>query len=318
MLSAQVTDWSLPPKPVQVIPPPLPVDESKVQIRVLATGLHQLVRSRASGKHYTSGSLPHTPGVDGVGVDVSSGKDVYFSTLAGGTGSFAEIVNIPTGDITEIPAGVEPVVAAAFMNPVMSSWMGLRKRVDFLKNRTGKEGRPWKVFILGVTSASGKLAIKIARSLGATSVIGAARNASALSQLPLDASITLQTPSETDFSAAADADVVLDYLYGPWVEAYLASATTASATNPLTWVSIGAMAGGEAAVPAGGLRRRDVTLRGSGPGAWEVKDLADEAEGMLRVLEGERLEGVREVRMEDVEEGWTAKGKERVVLVFGK
>ncbi|KAJ3463400.1 hypothetical protein MRS44_008186 [Fusarium solani] len=264
MLSAEVAEWGATPKPMRILPPPAPIHEEEVEIRVLATGLHQLVRTRAAGKHYTSTSLPHVPGVDGVGVNVSTGKKSYFTTLTTGEGTFAEIVNVPVED-----------------NPVMSSWMGLKKRVDFLKDRKGKEGKPWKVLIMGATSASGKIAIKVARTLGATQVVGAARNKDALAALPLDSTIVLQDPpTSTDFSAAADADVVLDYLYGPWPAAYLTSASTASAKNALTWVGIGAMAGDGAEIPAAGLRRRDVSVRGAGPGAWKLEEYAAEVAGI--------------------------------------
>jgi NADPH:quinone reductase-like Zn-dependent oxidoreductase len=203
MLSAEVTEWGQTPKPVKVIPPQTPVNDSETEIRVLAAGLHQLVRSRAAGKHYTATELPHRPGVDGVGVNVSTGKNVYFSLLGTTGGSYAEIVNAPTRSIVELPDGVDPVVAAAMINPVMASWMALRKRVDLKENG-------FKVFINGVTTASGKIAIKVARHLGATSVVGSARNEEALSKLDLDASVVLaSTPTETDFSSAADADIVL-------------------------------------------------------------------------------------------------------------
>ncbi|KAM5348988.1 hypothetical protein ACJ41O_008811 [Fusarium nematophilum] len=320
ILSAEVAEWGAAPKTMEILPPPSPIHDTDVQIRVLATGLHQVVRTRAAGKFYIPLELPHVPGVDGVGVNVSTGKKVYFSTLASSQGTFAEVVNVPVADVAEVPEGVDPVVAAAMMNPVMSSWMALRKRVDFLRDRTDKEGKPWKVLILGATSASGKIAIKVARTLGATQVIGAARNADALAKLPLDGTVLLkEQPTETDFSAAADVDVVLDYLYGPWPAAYLMSATTAEAKNPVTWVGIGALAGDGAGIPAAGLRKRDVSLRGSGPGAWRVEELGGEMEGMLGVLVGEEEDGgIVRVRMEDVEEGWNRRERGRVVFVFGE
>ncbi|KAH6885273.1 hypothetical protein B0T10DRAFT_492325 [Thelonectria olida] len=317
IISTQVSEWGSPPKVVKISPPAAPSDDSTIQIRVLATGLHQLVKLRAAGKHYTSGPLPHTPGVDGTGVDVKTGKLVYFSTLGDlGAGSFSEIVNVPREHTTEIPEGVDPVQAAGLMNPVMSGWMALRKRVDFVKNGEKKE---WTCFILGVTSASGKIAIKVARMLGATRIVGAARNEAALKALGIDDYVVLKdTPTETDFTAAAEADVVLDYLYGPWINAFLSSPTTKTATTPLTWVQIGSLAGMDGSVPAAGLRSRDVTVRGSGPGAWSVGELSLEQAGMLGVLVGVKEADVREVRIEDVEAEWEKGGKGRVVFVFGK
>ncbi|CAJ0545270.1 hypothetical protein HG530_008294 [Fusarium avenaceum] len=315
ILSAEVTEWGQAPKSIKVSPPPAPTSEKETQIKVLATGLHQLVRSRAAGKHYTATELPHIPGVDGVGIDVSTGKKVYFSLLGTTQGSYAEVLNAPSHNIVELPEGVDPVVAAAMINPVMASWMALRKRVDW----SGREGKPFKVFINGVTSASGKIAIKVARHLGASSVVGAARNSDALSKLDLDAGIVLQeTPSETDFSSAADADIVLDFLYGPWPSAYLLSPSTASAKNPITWINIGSMAGDAGEISAMGLRRRDVTLRGSGPGSWNPAELGAETVGMLKVLVGQSDEGLKKYRIEDVEKGWSDKGRDRVVFVLGE
>jgi NADPH:quinone reductase-like Zn-dependent oxidoreductase len=312
MLSAEVTEWGQTPKPVKVIPPQTPVNDSETEIRVLAAGLHQLVRSRAAGKHYTATELPHRPGVDGVGVNVSTGKNVYFSLLGTTGGSYAEIVNAPTRSIVELPDGVDPVVAAAMINPVMASWMALRKRVDLKENG-------FKVFINGVTTASGKIAIKVARHLGATSVVGSARNEEALSKLDLDASVVLaSTPTETDFSSAADADIVLDFLYGPWPNAFLLSASTASAKNAITWINIGSMAGDGGDISAMGLRRRDVTVRGSGPGSWDPKELGAETVGMLKVLVGVGSDGLKKYRFEDIEKGWNDKGRDRVVFVFGE
>ncbi|CEI63870.1 hypothetical protein FVEN_g9169 [Fusarium venenatum] len=312
MLSAEVTEWGQTPRPVKVVPPQAPTNDSETEIRVLATGLHQLVRSRTAGKHYTATELPHRPGVDGVGVNVSTGKNVYFSLLGTTGGSYAEIVNAPTRSIVELPDGVDPVVAAAMINPVMASWMALRKRVDL-------KDKGFKVFINGVTTASGKIAIKVARHLGATSVVGSARNQEALSKLDLDASVILaSTPTETDFTSAADADIVLDFLYGPWPNAFLLSASTASAKNAITWINIGSMAGDGGDISAMGLRRRDVTVRGSGPGSWDPKELGAETVGMLKVLVGVGSDGLKKYRFEDVEKGWNDKGRDRVVFVFGE
>lgn len=318
IISAQVTEWGSPPKIINVSHPPTPTDDSTVQIKVIATGLHQLVRTRAAGKHYTSGPLPHTPGVDGTGIDVETGKTVYFSTmgdLAAG-GSFSAVVNVPRASTAELPPGVDPVQAAGLMNPVMSGWMALRKRVDFVRDGADKE---WTCFVLGATSASGKIAIKVARMLGAKRVVGAARNEAALKGLGLDDYVVLQDePTATDFGPAAAADVVLDYLYGPWIGAFLGSATTKGANSALTWVQIGSLAGMDGSVPAAGLRSRDVTVRGSGPGAWNVAELAEEQAGMLGVLVGVNEGDVREVRIEDIEREWESKAKGRVVFVFGK
>lgn len=54
------------------------VQAGEVLVKVRAAGLHQVVKSIASGVHYSSGGgLPAVPGVDGVGT-LPDGRRVYF------------------------------------------------------------------------------------------------------------------------------------------------------------------------------------------------------------------------------------------------
>ncbi|KAI0690717.1 hypothetical protein C8T65DRAFT_745696, partial [Cerioporus squamosus] len=191
--AAQVSSWGSPPVYTAVTAPPAPLPESGiVQIRVLAAGAHQLVRSRAAGKHYTSGPLPHVVGVDGVGSTVPGGKLVYFITLRTGGGSFAEVVNVPKSYVFDLPEGVKPEAVAAMVNPAMSSWMAIKTRVDM--TQLPKEG--WTALVVGATSASGVIAAATARKLGATKVIGVARNAEKLAAVPnIDVQVVIADPS---------------------------------------------------------------------------------------------------------------------------
>ncbi|KAI0765153.1 hypothetical protein C8Q74DRAFT_1286571 [Fomes fomentarius] len=158
--AAQVTSWGAAPTYTTVPAPPAPPPSSDiVQIRVLATGVHQLVRSRAAGQHYTSGALPHIVGVDGVGTTEGEGEDagktVYFVALK--TGACAERVNVPRAYVFDLPerttAALTPEAIAAIANPAMSSWMALKTRVDL--DKLPKQG--WTVLVLGATSASGSI-----------------------------------------------------------------------------------------------------------------------------------------------------------------
>jgi NADPH:quinone reductase-like Zn-dependent oxidoreductase len=312
MQAAQVTDWASPPK-ISTLPIPEAPSSDFLQLKVLASAIHQVVRSRASGQHYTSGPLPHTPGVDGTGIDPLTGKSYYFSVLGGGspsTGTFSEYVVVKKQAVVEVPEDVDPVLAAALTNPVMSSWMALKFRAEL------KEG--WSCVILGATSASGKIAVKVARQLGAVKVFGAARGEAALKELDLDgyAVLNSENPSETDFSAVSSGTVLLDYLWGPWASAYLTSTAKAGVKSPLQIVSIGSMAGDETPLSSATLRSRDVTIRGAGPGAWSPIAMAKEIPGMLGVLKGMKDDGkmVKRMKLEEVEEAWKVKGP-RVVLV---
>ncbi|KAH8180195.1 quinone oxidoreductase [Sarocladium implicatum] len=316
MQAAQVTDWSAGPHLTTIPRPEAPSSSSDlIQLRVVASAIHQVVRSRASGQHYTSGPLPHTPGVDGTGIDETTGKAYYFTVLGGGnpsTGTFSEYVTVKKIAVTPIPEGVDPIMAAALVNPVMSSWMALKYRAQLTEG--------WSALIMGATSASGKIAIRVARQLGAVKVYGAARGEAALKELDLDGYAVLNSdkPAETDFSAVSSATVLLDYLWGPWTPAYLSSTSSAGVKTPLQIISIGAMAGDEGVQSSAAIRSRDVTIRGAGPGAWSPAKLLVEMEGMLGVLKGMEDDGsgklVKKMKMTEVEEAWKVKGP-RVVLV---
>src|ERR1700761_9495552 len=75
-----------------------------------------------------------------------------------------------------LPDGSDPVTIAAAMNPAMSSWLALRRRIDF---RPGQS-----VLVLGATGNAGQLAIQVAKRLGAATVIAAGRNPERLAALP--------------------------------------------------------------------------------------------------------------------------------------
>ena len=302
MHSVLINTWDNPPIYTTVARPPTPTDPSKTLIHVLATGIHRVVRSCASGKHYTATTLPHVPGVDGIGT-TSSGALVYFSTLRTG-GSFSEYIVVPIADTVALPEGVDPVKAAALVNPALSSWMALRTRCRDLPEE-------FSVLIMGATSTSGEIAIGMARALGAKRVVGVARNAAALEKLGLDEVVVLQEKvDETDWNKVGDVDVVLDYIYGePTVKLFDALKTP----RPLQYVQIGGLAGGEMNLAGSVLRSKDVTIRGSGPGAWSMRQLREELPAILKAIG--KIEGNEPnvFPLSEVEKAWV-EGQGRVVF----
>lgn len=302
--TAQVTSWSNPPVyTTTTLPAPTP---SQLRLKVLASGLHQVVRSRASGKHYSSGPLPHVPGIDGIG-EAEDGKRYYFTTFAPGAGgSFASAINVEARRCIELPEGMDAVQTAALVNPALSSWMAMKTRAADLP-----EG--FTVLVLGATSASGRLAIELARALGAKRVVGAASNLATLSKLGLDETVVVNDdPSKTDFGSLGHVDLVLDYIYGPLTAHLFASIRT---EEPMQYVHIGGLSGQDLVLPGAVLRSKDITIRGSGPGAWGLGDAMRVLPEMLQALKGIEKQPVREVALADVEKEWTREGGERVVFV---
>lgn len=326
----QVTSWSEGPRytTVEDLPPPSP---SQLQLRVLAAGLHQVVRSRASGTHYSARELPHTVGVDCVGLHEPTGRLYYALSLEPGFGTFAEFVNVARASAHPLPeddgkgGDIDPVRFAASLNPAMSSWMALTQRTGASPTAgPGTTGLPpnFTALILGATSASGRLAARCARELGAGRVVGVARDGAALERLTLshrlDEHVVLRDPvASTDYGRiAATPDVILDYVYGEAAVHLLSSLRT---RKPVQYVGIGGLSGQrEVAVPSALLRSGDITIRGAAPGAWRLSALERELPALVARVATWELAEAQAVPLRDIEEVWNDKEvarKGRVVFV---
>ena len=114
------------------------------------------------------------PGVDGVGRR-ADGTLVYFLLPETTFGSMAERTVVDIRRSIPLAAEADAVRLAAAVNPGMSSWVALKKRIRFEPGQS--------VFVLGGTGSAGQLAIQIAKHLGAGSVIAAGRGADRLAAL---------------------------------------------------------------------------------------------------------------------------------------
>ncbi|KAK4539285.1 hypothetical protein LTR36_000811 [Oleoguttula mirabilis] len=303
MHQAQVSEWGQPPKYVEAPQPDAP-GPGEVRIKVKAVGVHQVVRSRASGKHYSSGMPPHIPGIDGIGT-TEDGQTVYWASFD--VGSMAEYINLPKRNTRPLPEGTDPIQAAGIINPAMSSWMAIMTRTTNLPP-------DFTALIVGATSASGRVAISLVRALGAKKVIGAARNKSALATLGLDASIVIENdPEKTDFDTLGEVDCVLDYVFGPLTVHLLKSLKS---SRPVQYVHIGGLAAQDISLPGAVLRSKNLTIRGSGPGAWSMQEMAQTLDQLLAAVKDIPEQPVKVVRLEDIESAWNEEGSERLVVVM--
>jgi NADPH:quinone reductase-like Zn-dependent oxidoreductase len=306
MKAAQVTSWGEIPKYVEIPAPPAPADSNTVQIKVLAAGIHRLVRSRAQGIHFSATKLPHIPGSDGVGRTVPDGKLVYFSTFWE-AGSLCEIVNVPLQDVTPVPEGADPVLVAGLVNPSMSSWMALRLRTANLPPN-------FTVLIIGATSVAGGVALQLSRTLGAGKVIGCARNEKTMRTMGYDDIVVLREPAkDTDFSSiAADTDVILDYVYGPITEHLLSSLNP---QRPTQYVQIGTLADPNISLPGGILRSKNITIRGAAPGAYNAEEAATENPGLMKAVAEIKDQRFKVVDLKDIEKEWPDEKTRMVVKI---
>ena len=212
MHAAVVTSFDEPPHYQEFDAPTKSSDEHEI-VDILAVGLHPRVRSGASGRHYTStGQLPMIPGVDGVG-RLDDGTRVYFAADDELPGPMAEKAVIDMRRTVPLPEDAQVEVIAAAMNPAMSSWVALRRRVPIEAGQS--------VLILGASGNAGTMAVQVAKRLGAGRVVGAGRDASRLQALGgVGADEVVQLTEDADATAAAlaqaaaEVDIVIDYLWG--------------------------------------------------------------------------------------------------------
>jgi NADPH:quinone reductase-like Zn-dependent oxidoreductase len=312
--AAVVSAFDTPPT-YREFPCPVPQTSDEILVDVIASGLHRRVRSQADGSHYTSsGVLPLVPGVDGVG-RAADGTLRYFVLPETTMGAMAEQTVVDQRRSVALPDGADPILVAAAVNPVMSSWVALRRRTQFEPGQT--------VLVLGATGGSGRMAVQVAKHLGAGHVIGAGRDPqrlSALAGLGADTTIVLDTPSAADdlARAARDVDVVIDYLWGP-VTAELMAGIAAKRSvpgKPLTWIEIGSVAGPSADIPSAALRAVCLQIVGSGQGSVPTRDILAEMPDLIReIIRGTFDINVRPVPLTDVETAWSdAAADQRIVI----
>jgi NADPH:quinone reductase-like Zn-dependent oxidoreductase len=321
MQAAVVHEFDQPPS-YQSFPAPVASGEHEEVIDVLASGLHPRVRSQANGSHYTStAELPLIPGIDGVGRR-SNGSLVYFVLLDTTYGAMADHTVIDVRRSIALPAGADPVVLAAAMNPGMSSWVALHHRVTFAPGQT--------VLILGATGSAGQLAIQIAKHLGAGAVVAAGRGAQRLTALAdLGADDIVDLAADSDVVAqelgakAADVDVVLDYLWGDPAQSAVMPLLTARAdrTRLMSWVQIGAIAGPVISLPSAALRQANVHFLGSGQGSVSAAGILETLPDLaLEIGRGSfRVDAVARP-LSEVESVWNAPAggpTRRIVLTPG-
>jgi NADPH:quinone reductase-like Zn-dependent oxidoreductase len=150
----------------------------------------------------------------------------------------------------------------------MSSWAALRERSNFEPGQV--------VLVNGATGISGRLAVQIAKHLGAGKVIATGRNPSMLAALPslgADGTISLVQEEQALDDAfqklfSDGVDIVLDYLWGSSAERLLAAAAkTSRDAKPVRFVQIGSSGGPNISLPATTIRSSGLELIGCGMGS---------------------------------------------------
>jgi len=290
-------------------------------ITVTAAALSPLVKSRASGTHYSSsGKFPFVAGVDGVG-HLDDGRRVYFLLPEAPFGSMAEKAVVKASQCISLPDNLDDITAAAIANPGMSSWAAFKERARLVAGET--------VLVNGATGMAGRLAVQIAKYLGAGKIIATGRNIETLKSLEAlgaDVTIPLETEAEVlegSFKEqfANRVDVVIDYLWGQSAERLLkAAAESAQGELPIRFIQIGAISGGTINLPGAVLRSTAIELKGSGIGSIPLHRLLQAIAELLQAATpgGFAIE-TQAIPLSTVETAWNTKeGPGRTVFINPK
>jgi NADPH:quinone reductase-like Zn-dependent oxidoreductase len=317
MHAAVVTSFDDPPH-YQQIEAPTPADDNHLLVDVLAVGLHPRVRTDAAGRHYTStGELPMIPGVDGVG-RTADGRRVFFVSDDEVPGSMAEKAVIDVRRSIPLPDDADVEKIAAGMNPAMSSWVALRRRVPIEAGQS--------VLVLGATGNAGSMAVQVAKRLGAGRVVGAGRDRDLLQALTgIGADDVVPLTEDRDATAAAmaeaaaEVDIVIDYLWSQPAEQTMMAVLTGRSdrSRALNWIQIGAVAGPTIELPSVALRSANLRIQGNGQGAVSPQAYWEELPSLIDEIDAGALEiGVRAVPLAEVESAWTDPQVARVRTVL--
>ena len=294
-------------------------------ISVRAAALSNLTKGRASGSHYSSSnSFPLIAGTDGVGL-TQDGHRVYFALPEAPFGALAEFCPVNSRRCVEIPDSVDDITAAAIANPGMSVWAALVERAHLGAGET--------VLVNGATGTAGRVAVQLAKYLGAGKVIATGRNVAELEEVkslgadvvipfnlgPLRASGAEDYEEALKETLSTGIDVVVDYLWGESAKTIITAVAKTVGDRRVRFVHVGG-ASGEANIELPGtvLRSSAIMLMGSGVGSVSRSALMQSIKGVFESVQpaGLKIE-TTVVPLSDVGETWEkAAGKPRVVYTI--
>ena len=292
-------------------------------VTVTASALSQFSKARSSGSHYSSDAVfPAVAGADGVGV-TADGRRVYFVLPVAPYGALAEKALVRSKLTVPVPDELDDVTAAAIANPGMSAWAALVERAVLKPGET--------VLINGATGSAGRVAVQIAKHLGARKVIATGRNEAELEELkaigadiivpfnlgPLHPTGEKQYEEAIQAAIAGGVNVVLDYLWGKSARTIMAAiAKTIEDATPVRFVHVGGASGEDSIdLPGAALRSSSIQLMGSGLKSVPFEKLLAAIANVFAITNAANLQiATRTLPLSSIDEAWSAPGKPRVVV----
>ncbi|GGH87821.1 NADPH2:quinone reductase [Pullulanibacillus pueri] len=301
---------------------PVP-NQDEVLIQVKAVALENVDKMMAEGKHFATQQffpqLPSIVGFDGIG-ELPDGTLVGFGGTQSPYGAMAEKTVVPKTNIVRVPEGIDAITAAALPSSALTSLFPLKWGAKLQQGET--------VLINGATGVSGKLAVQIAKRLGAGRVIGTGRHPESLKQilaLGADAVIDLKRADEHVVDAFKEEaengiDIILDFLWGHPSELLIQALTPQKlgfAGRRIRFVQIGEKAGSHLSLGADALRTSGLEIFGAAAGM--TMEAVNEGTALVWewVKEGKLTMDIEEIALRNIEDAWKRpdfQGK-RIVII---
>jgi NADPH:quinone reductase-like Zn-dependent oxidoreductase len=287
-------------------PDPVPGDD-EVVLDVKAVAVENVDKRIAAGTHYASQNyvarLPAIPAFDGIGA-LPDGTIVGFGNPRPPYGALAEKTVVPNGAYAPIPEGIDPAIATVLGTAITG--MSIKTAAGFVPGET--------VLVQGATGVAGRLAVKVARLLGAGRIVATGRDDDQLREVrTLGAHTIINTvvPDEALAQAYLDTkgdgyDVVVDYLWGRPTEILLRSLIPDSFAfpKPTRLIQVGESAGGTLVLAAESLRTSGVEIYGVARGL-DPQTMGETYEQIVTWAQsGELTFDVVKVPLSDIEAAW--------------
>jgi NADPH2:quinone reductase len=291
-----------------------------VIIAVKAVAVENVDKLIAAGKHYASkkfiAQLPAIPAFDGIGT-LPDGTLVGFGDPRPPYGALAEKTVVASNSFVPITEGIDLAVATVLGTAITG--MSIKTAAGFVPGET--------VLVQGATGVAGRLAVKVARLLGAGRIVATGRDDDQLREVrTLGAHTIINTavPDEALAQAYLDTkgdgyDVVVDYLWGRPTQILLRSLIPESFAfpKPTRLIQVGESAGGTLVLAAESLRTSGVEIYGVARGLDPQTMGETYGQIVTWAQSGELTFDVEKVPLTDIETAWQRtdlRGKRLVVV----
>jgi putative PIG3 family NAD(P)H quinone oxidoreductase len=265
MIAIEITQFGGPEvlRPVERQSPEPGLNE--VLVEVLAAGVNRPDLMQRQGKYPPPQGATDIPGLEFSGTIVAVGPvlegeasrwapgDLVCALVAGG--GYAERVVAPSPQCLPVPAGVDPVIAAAIPETYFTVWTNVFQR--------GKLGTGESILVHGGTSGIGTTAIQLARAFGATvyATAGSAEKCAACETLGARA-INYKSAdfveAIAELTSGRGVNMILDIIGGDYLERNLKALAMDGRL-----IQIGLQGGARTGIDLRTLMQRRLTLTGS-------------------------------------------------------